>query len=167
MLLICTIDLALTCTWDTGSFYFPSLTDKRAGGGGLPKYLLSLFPSVSHYSSRPSFDESLLKVIELEIKCAEESDDQDEVRERVLLGDLMMWSSIANLKENLHKITLDVHNDDGDEGLDIYNLSDRKGHLHTDRRFPYCFAHSSPASHSPMANGFDSPYNDEVLFHCL
>ncbi|KAF7128032.1 hypothetical protein RHSIM_Rhsim11G0030600 [Rhododendron simsii] len=123
----------------------------------------SLFPSVSHYSSWPSFDESLLKVIESEIKCAEESDDQDEVRERVLLGDLMMWSSIANLKENLHKITLDVHNDDGDEGLEIYNLPDRKGHLHTDRRFPYCFAHSSPASHSPMANGFDSPYNDELL----
>ncbi|KAG5514767.1 hypothetical protein RHGRI_035979 [Rhododendron griersonianum] len=68
----------------------------------------------------------------------------------------MMWSSIAKLKENLHKITLNVHDDDGDEGFEIYNSPDRKGHLHTDRRFPYCFAHSSPASHSPMANGFDS-----------
>ncbi|KAF7149578.1 hypothetical protein RHSIM_Rhsim02G0133100 [Rhododendron simsii] len=65
----------------------------------------SLFLSVNHCSSRPSFDESLLKVIESEIKCAEESDGQDDVRERGLLGDLMMWSSITNLKENLHKIT--------------------------------------------------------------
>ncbi|KAI8555022.1 hypothetical protein RHMOL_Rhmol05G0141800 [Rhododendron molle] len=40
----------------------------------------SLFQSVNHYSSRSSFDESLLKVIESEIKCAEESDDQDEVQ---------------------------------------------------------------------------------------
>ncbi|KAI8559407.1 hypothetical protein RHMOL_Rhmol04G0171200 [Rhododendron molle] len=104
-------------------------------GGGVSRQLSrSLFPSVNHYSSQPSFDEPLLKVIESEIKCAEESNDQDEVwLERGLLGDLMMWSSIANLKENLHKITLDVHDDDGDEGIEIYNSPDQKGHLHTDR----------------------------------
>ncbi|KAG5565737.1 hypothetical protein RHGRI_001603 [Rhododendron griersonianum] len=79
-----------------------SISSHVGDSGGVSGQLSrSLFPSVNHYSSRPSFDESLLKVIESEIKCAEESDDQDEVRERALLGDLMMWSSIANLKENL------------------------------------------------------------------
>ncbi|KAG5554227.1 hypothetical protein RHGRI_011925 [Rhododendron griersonianum] len=45
----------------------------------------------------------------------------------------MMWSSIVNLKENLHKIALHVHHDD--EVLEIFNSPDRKGHLYTDRRF--------------------------------
>ncbi|XP_057463638.1 golgin candidate 4 [Actinidia eriantha] len=71
----------------------------------------------------------------------------------------MMWSSIANLKENLHKIALDVHDDD-DEALEIYNSPDRNGA--SDRRISHNFARSSPASHSPLANGFDSPYNSEI-----
>lgn len=79
----------------------------------------------------------------------------------------MMWSSIANVKENLHKIALDVHDDDDDEALEIYNSPDRNGHLSTDRRSSHSFAHSSPASHSPLSNGFGSPYNSEVLFRCL
>ncbi|KAF7139616.1 hypothetical protein RHSIM_Rhsim07G0009400 [Rhododendron simsii] len=74
----------------------------------------------------------------------------------------MMWSSIANVKENLHKIALDVHDDDDDEALEIYNSPDRNGHLSTDRRSSHSFAHSSPASHSPLSNGFGSPYNSEV-----
>ncbi|KAE9460137.1 hypothetical protein C3L33_07916, partial [Rhododendron williamsianum] len=74
----------------------------------------------------------------------------------------MMWSSIANVKENLHKIALDVHDDDDDEALEIYNSPDRSGHLFTDRRSSHSFAHSSPASHSPLANGFGSPYNSEI-----
>ncbi|KAI8545038.1 hypothetical protein RHMOL_Rhmol07G0012100 [Rhododendron molle] len=74
----------------------------------------------------------------------------------------MMWSSIANVKENLHKIALDVHDDDDDEALEIYNSPDRNGHLSTDRRSSHSFAHSSPASHSPLANGFGSPYNSEI-----
>ncbi|XAR66237.1 hypothetical protein NMG60_11012392 [Bertholletia excelsa] len=41
----------------------------------------SLFPSVRHYSSRPSADTSLLQVLESEIKCAQESDDHDVVEE--------------------------------------------------------------------------------------
>ncbi|XP_057499070.1 golgin candidate 4-like [Actinidia eriantha] len=71
----------------------------------------------------------------------------------------MMWSSIANLKENLHKIALDVHDDD-DETLEIYNSPDRNGA--SDRRISHNFARSSPASHSTLANGFDSPYNSEI-----
>ena len=42
----------------------------------------SSFPSILHYSStskRPSSDESLLRVIETEIKCAQESEDHDQV----------------------------------------------------------------------------------------
>ncbi|XP_057475119.1 uncharacterized protein At2g39795, mitochondrial-like [Actinidia eriantha] len=41
----------------------------------------SSFPSILHYSStskRPSSDESLLRVIETEIKCAQESEDHDQ-----------------------------------------------------------------------------------------
>ncbi|GFY92481.1 golgin Putative 4 [Actinidia rufa] len=72
----------------------------------------------------------------------------------------MMWSSIANLKENLHKIALDVHDDD-DETLEIYNSPDRNGA--SDRRISHNFARSSPASHSTLANGFDSPYNSEPV----
>ena len=89
--------------------------------------------------------------------------ERERERERVLLRDRMMWSSIANLKENLHKIALDVHDDD-DEALEIYNSPDQNGA--SDRRISHNFARSSPASHSPLANGFDSPYNSEV-FRCV
>lgn len=43
------------------------------------KMLPGSFSSVRHYSSRPSSDQSLIRVIESEIKCAEESGDLDEV----------------------------------------------------------------------------------------
>ncbi|CAK9135662.1 unnamed protein product [Ilex paraguariensis] len=46
------------------------------------KLFQSSFPPVLHYSTKkPSSDESLLRVIESEIKCAEESDDHDQVEE--------------------------------------------------------------------------------------
>ncbi|XP_052193410.1 golgin candidate 4 [Diospyros lotus] len=70
-----------------------------------------------------------------------------------------MWSSIANLKENLHKIALDVHDD---EELQIYNSPARESPPFSDRRFAHTLAHSSPASRSPRANGFDSPYDSEI-----
>ncbi|XP_059634279.1 golgin candidate 4 isoform X2 [Cornus florida] len=70
----------------------------------------------------------------------------------------MMWSSIANLKENLNKIALDVHDDDDEEeALEIYNSRDLRDSSVSDRRI----SHSS-ASHSPVANGFDSPYISEI-----
>ncbi|CAL5383084.1 unnamed protein product [Camellia sinensis] len=69
----------------------------------------------------------------------------------------MMWSTIANLKENLNKIALDVHDDDDDDeqGIEIYNSPDRT-------RLSRNFSHSSPASRSPLANGFDSHHNSEI-----
>ncbi|KAF7132996.1 hypothetical protein RHSIM_Rhsim09G0168700 [Rhododendron simsii] len=49
-------------------------------GSGLSRQVSrSLFPAARNYSSRPSSDESLLRVIDSEIKCAEETDDKDEV----------------------------------------------------------------------------------------
>ncbi|KAI8021282.1 Golgin candidate 4 [Camellia lanceoleosa] len=80
-----------------------------------------------------------------------------------------MWSTIANLKENLNKMALDVHHHDYDyhdddeqqeEELGIYDSPNRNGHLVSDRRFSHNFAYSLQPSHS---NGFeDSPDNSEV-----
>ncbi|KAL7238992.1 hypothetical protein ACSBR2_004982 [Camellia fascicularis] len=85
-----------------------------------------------------------------------------------------MWSTIANLKENLNKIALDVHHHDYDydydydddddeqqeEELGIHDSPNRNGPLVSDRRFSHNFAYSLPPSHS---NGFeDSPDNSEV-----
>ncbi|KAK6920062.1 hypothetical protein RJ641_015966 [Dillenia turbinata] len=78
-----------------------------------------------------------------------------------------MWSSIANLKENLNRIALDVHDEDDDE-LEIYNstpppLKDDSPSI-SDRRSSHRFAHSksSSFSQSPTTNGVDSPYDREV-----
>ncbi|KAL7259054.1 hypothetical protein ACSBR1_005038 [Camellia fascicularis] len=85
-----------------------------------------------------------------------------------------MWSTIANLKENLNKIALDVHHHDYDydydydddddeqqeEELGIHDSPNRNGPLVSDRRFSHNLAYSLPPSHS---NGFeDSPDNSEV-----
>ncbi|XP_028061605.1 golgin candidate 4-like isoform X1 [Camellia sinensis] len=84
-----------------------------------------------------------------------------------------MWSTIANLKENLNKMALDVHHHDYDydydyhdddeqqeEELRIYDSPNRNGHLVSDHRFSHNFAYSLQPSHS---NGFeDSPDNSEV-----
>ncbi|KAI3791024.1 hypothetical protein L2E82_04559 [Cichorium intybus] len=76
----------------------------------------------------------------------------------------MMWSTtLANLKENLNKIALDVHDDDDDDGGDDYeklseisnsrnsSFSDRRNSLNHGRGFP------------PVANGLDSTSNSEVI----
>ncbi|MED6133333.1 hypothetical protein PIB30_027367 [Stylosanthes scabra] len=66
-----------------------------------------------------------------------------------------MWGNIANLKENLNKIALDVHDDDDDEILRIYAGSPAAV---SDRRNSHSSANSkSPAvrSHHPLANGTD------------
>ncbi|XVF22464.1 hypothetical protein REPUB_Repub12eG0175000 [Reevesia pubescens] len=71
-----------------------------------------------------------------------------------------MWSSIANLKENLNKIALDVHDDDHEE-LEIYGSANGDHSPFFDRRNSHRFAHSKPVSLSPAANGIDSPFNSE------
>ncbi|CAN4108338.1 unnamed protein product [Withania somnifera] len=77
-----------------------------------------------------------------------------------------MWSSIENLKENLNRIALEIHDDDDeDDGkLSIYNSGDRAdSNSVSDRRVSRNFAHSkSPTYHSPIANGFDSAHNPEI-----
>ncbi|CAL5400934.1 unnamed protein product [Camellia sinensis] len=82
-----------------------------------------------------------------------------------------MWSTIANLKENINKMALDVHHHDYDydyhdddeqqeEELRIYDLPNRNGHLVSDHRFSHNFAYSLQPSHS---NEFEySPDNSEV-----
>ncbi|XP_027108458.1 golgin candidate 3-like isoform X3 [Coffea arabica] len=73
-----------------------------------------------------------------------------------------MWSSIANLKENLNKIASDVHHDD--EEISGYSSPDRQVNSMSDRRFSHNFANSisPPPTHSPIANGFDSPYHSQI-----
>ncbi|MBA0772443.1 hypothetical protein Gotri_007812 [Gossypium trilobum] len=56
-----------------------------------------------------------------------------------------MWSSIADLKENLHKIALDVH-DDEDEEREIYGSGNGDHSPFFDRRNSHRFAHSKPVS---------------------
>lgn len=77
-----------------------------------------------------------------------------------------MWSSIENLKENLNRIALEIHDDDDeDDGqLSIYNSGDpTDSHSVSDRRISRNFSRSkSPTYHSPIANGFDSAHNPEI-----
>lgn len=77
-----------------------------------------------------------------------------------------MWSSIENLKENLNRIALEIHDDDeDDEELSIYNSGDRSGsNSASDRRISRNFSRSkTPTYNSPIANGFDSAHNPEVF----
>ncbi|KAJ6940445.1 hypothetical protein NC651_006550 [Populus alba x Populus x berolinensis] len=73
----------------------------------------------------------------------------------------MMWSSIENLKQNLNKIALDVHDDDDDE-LEIHASSNGYDSPVSDRRNSHRFAHSKPVSRALGANGNGSPYNFEI-----
>ncbi|KAI5598756.1 hypothetical protein BDE02_02G152800 [Populus trichocarpa] len=73
----------------------------------------------------------------------------------------MMWSSIENLKLNLNKIALDVHDDD-DEELEIHASSNGYDSPVSDRRNSHRFAHSKSVSRSLGANGNGSPYNFEI-----
>ncbi|XP_075510785.1 golgin candidate 4-like isoform X1 [Primulina tabacum] len=75
-----------------------------------------------------------------------------------------MWSSVANLKESLSKIALDVHEEDDDE-LSLYTpprdrLENNNGVF--ERRISRNFKRSSSPMHSPITNGFDSPYDHEI-----
>lgn len=81
--------------------------------------------------------------------------------EVIVARDRIMWSTtLANWKENLNKIALDVHDDDDeDEELSIYN-----NRQDSDRRISHSFARSPSVSNSPVANGFDSPSNSEVNY---
>ncbi|KAK6162253.1 hypothetical protein DH2020_002094 [Rehmannia glutinosa] len=76
-----------------------------------------------------------------------------------------MWSSVANLKESLSKIALDVHDDD-DEELSIYTPRSHdqydNGNSVSERRIFRNFTRSNTPMHSPIVNGFDSPSNHEI-----
>lgn len=58
-----------------------------------------------------------------------------------------MWSSIADLKENLNKISLDVHDDyDEEDELSIHGYDS----LYSDRRRSHSLVHSKSPSDSPI-----------------
>ncbi|KAI3444478.1 hypothetical protein Pfo_001143 [Paulownia fortunei] len=77
-----------------------------------------------------------------------------------------MWSSVANLKESLSKIALDVHDDD-DEELSIYTPPPRdqldNGNSVSERRISRNFTRLNTPTHSPIVNGFGSPSNHEQI----
>ncbi|KAL6290373.1 hypothetical protein ACE6H2_007883 [Prunus campanulata] len=75
-----------------------------------------------------------------------------------------MWSTIANLKENLNKMAQDVHDeDDEDEEFEIYaSLNEAQASSISDRRNSHSFAHSKSPSRSPIPNGIDSFINPEI-----
>ncbi|CAN1309094.1 Golgin candidate 4 [Linum perenne] len=72
-----------------------------------------------------------------------------------------MWSSLENLKQNLNKIALDVHDDDDDE-LDIYAFGNGSDSSVSDRRNSHSSAHANSVSPSHIANGVDSPCLSEI-----
>ncbi|XP_057780383.1 golgin candidate 4-like [Salvia miltiorrhiza] len=73
-----------------------------------------------------------------------------------------MWSSVANLKESLSKIALDVHDDD-DEELSLYTSPPRdQSDNASSGSEPRVSRNSSAPTHSPIVNGFDSPSNHEI-----
>ncbi|KAL0428800.1 UNVERIFIED_CONTAM: Golgin candidate 3 [Sesamum radiatum] len=76
-----------------------------------------------------------------------------------------MWSSVANLKESLSKIALDVHDDD-DEELSLFASSPTdqfdNGNSVSERRSSRNFTRSITRPLSPIGNGFDSSLNHEI-----
>ncbi|KAF8369383.1 hypothetical protein HHK36_032608 [Tetracentron sinense] len=72
----------------------------------------------------------------------------------------MMWNTIANFKENLNQIALDVQ--DAAEELEIYRSSAGEDSSVSDRRISHRFAQSKSMLHSPTANGIDSEYKTEI-----
>ncbi|KAL7158824.1 hypothetical protein ABFS83_02G169000 [Erythranthe nasuta] len=77
-----------------------------------------------------------------------------------------MWNSVANLKESLSKIALDVYDDDDDEELSMYTPPPRdrlnNGNSVSERRISRSFSRTNTPTHSPVVNGFDSPSNHEM-----
>lgn len=76
-----------------------------------------------------------------------------------------MWSTIANLKENLNQIALDVHNDDDDED-DVVSYAiqnDGESPSVSDRRNSRGSTRSNSIARSPIPNGIaDHPYSSEI-----
>ncbi|KAH9604150.1 hypothetical protein KSS87_010490 [Heliosperma pusillum] len=64
-----------------------------------------------------------------------------------------MWNSIANMKENLNKLVLDVHDDDDDDYYDDELAINGRN----DRRRSHSLAHSNLSIDSPTSNGVNSP----------
>lgn len=85
-----------------------------------------------------------------------------------------MWGTIANLKENLNKIALDVHFDDEDDdgvGIPPYG-SPAHGESTpvSDRRNSYGHTRARSIPRSPASNGTsttDPPYASEVCYASL
>jgi len=74
-----------------------------------------------------------------------------------------MWSSIANFKENLNKIALDVHHDDDEEEFAIYGSNGGDGDVSvSDRRNSHSFAHSNSVTRSLITNGIEDARRPEV-----
>ncbi|KAG7025979.1 Golgin candidate 4, partial [Cucurbita argyrosperma subsp. argyrosperma] len=74
-----------------------------------------------------------------------------------------MWSSIANFKENLNKIALDVHHDDDEEEFAIYGSNGGDGDVSvSDRRNSHSFAHSNSVTRSPITNGIEDARHPEI-----
>lgn len=70
-----------------------------------------------------------------------------------------MWSSIENLKENLNKIALDVHEDDEyEDDLLRYGTANGVGDLPDYNR-----RNSRSVSRYPISNGIESPNHHEVF----
>ncbi|XP_027335643.1 golgin candidate 3-like isoform X2 [Abrus precatorius] len=76
-----------------------------------------------------------------------------------------MWGNIANLKENLDKIALDVHDDDDDEILHMYaagSPANGDNSAISDRRSSHGSAHSKSGVRSPLTNGIDHASVSEI-----
>ncbi|RDX75026.1 Golgin candidate 4, partial [Mucuna pruriens] len=74
-----------------------------------------------------------------------------------------MWGTIANFKENLNKIALDVHYADDDEDGVVFPSFDDDNATVSDRRSSHSFAHSKSLPRSPAVNGIsDHTYASEV-----
>lgn len=78
-----------------------------------------------------------------------------------------MWGTIANLKENLNKIALDVHDDDDDDEIfQAYGAgspANGDNHVVSDRRSSHGSTRSKLGIRSPLANGFDHASLHEVI----
>ncbi|KAK7349473.1 hypothetical protein VNO77_06865 [Canavalia gladiata] len=80
-----------------------------------------------------------------------------------------MWGTIANFKENLNKIALDVHDDDDDDDDDgILHMYGARSPANgdnsavSDRRNSHASAHSKSVIKSPLANGIDHASLSEI-----
>lgn len=82
-----------------------------------------------------------------------------------------MWGTIANFKENLNKIALDVHDDDDDEILREYGTgipANGENSAVSGRRSSLGSGSSKSGTRSPLANGIDLVSLSEViLFLCF